>query len=41
MIDIDSQNFYRRNTYLRYYIEHVHYINIISIQSMISKKSWT
>ena len=33
--------FYRRNTYLRYYIEHRHYININSIQSMISKKSWT
>ena len=30
--------FYRRNTY---YIEHRHYININSIQSMISKKSWT
>ena len=28
---------YRRNTYLRYYIEHRHYININSIQSMISK----
>jgi hypothetical protein len=33
--------FYRRNTYLRYYIEHKHYIIINSIQSMISKKSWT
>jgi uncharacterized protein YxeA len=33
--------FYRRNTYLIYYIEHRHYININSIQSMISKKSWT
>ena len=33
--------FYRRNTYLRYYIEHRHFININSIQSMISNKSWT
>jgi hypothetical protein len=32
--------FYRRNTYLRYYIEHRHYIIINSIQSMISNKSW-
>ena len=31
--------FYRRNTYLRYYIEH--YINMNSIQSMISHLSWT
>jgi hypothetical protein len=30
--------FYRRNTYLRYYIEHRHYFNINSIQSMISVK---
>jgi hypothetical protein len=33
--------FYRSNTYLRYYIEHRHYININSIQWMISNKSWT
>jgi hypothetical protein len=33
--------FYRRNTYVIYYIEHRHYININSIQSMIGKKSWT
>jgi hypothetical protein len=33
--------FYRRNTYLRYYIKHRHYININSIQSIISNKSWT
>ena len=30
---------HRRNTYLRYYIEHRYYININSIQSMISKNS--
>ena len=33
--------FYRRNTYLRYYIEHRHYIYINSIQSMMSNKSRT
>jgi hypothetical protein len=33
--------FYRRNTYLRYYIEHRYSININSIQSMINNKSWT
>jgi hypothetical protein len=33
--------FYRRNTYLRYYIEDRHFININSMQSMISNKSWT
>ena len=33
--------FYRRNIYLRYYIEHRHFININSIQSMISNKPWT
>jgi hypothetical protein len=36
---LTANNLYRRNTYLRYYIEHRHYININSIQSMMNKKS--